>query len=144
MKLDFFKKFFKRIEYSDILYQYTADNVTLTITKDSLHNPLYGFTLTDSKTTKKKYTCYDLLLFKKKAMKDICWYLTTHKKQNFYIHCDCYTELLELSVLDDNLYITIWDNYFYKYILGRKPFKSEMVLSLKQAEELGVELKEML
>lgn len=144
MKLDFFKKLFKRIEYSDILFQYTVNSVTLSVTKDSLHNPLYGFTLTDSKTTKKKYTCYDLLLFKKKAMKDICWYLTTHKKQNFYIHCDCHAELLELSVIENELFITIWDNYFYKYTLKRKPFKSEMVLSLEQAEELGQKLKEML
>lgn len=89
------------------------------------------------KRMKPKYKYFDLIMFNSKTFEKILKWLE-NPKGTVHFQCICGSEILQLSVIDDEVFFNIFDNFFYKH---RRFFKSEFWLYKNQIPLLLKELE---
>jgi hypothetical protein len=123
---------------SIIIFQQVYDGRVVTIFNQPDTPNLYGFSIVDEKyRNKQKYTTWDCLLLDKESLIKICDFIKNQQYliQSLYVKCNCFSELLEVSDLNNIIYLTIWDNYFSRY--NKKIFKSDAWLLYDEAQEFA-------
>lgn len=134
---------FKKVDNSaNILIQVEIEDRVLTIFNNDDTPELYGISIVSKKfKNRKKYTTWDCILLKKESILKLCDYLNNPFVYNgsIYLKCTCFSELLELSELDNLIYLNIWDNYFTRY--NKKIFKSEIWFDLEMSKKLADDIK---
>jgi hypothetical protein len=124
----------KHISYNIIAQQIVDDRI-ITIFNDDLSSDLYGISILNKKYQNRlKYITWDCILLRKGSLLNICNGLLNPpaEENSIFEKCSCFSEMLELSVLDDTIYLNIWDNYFSKY--NKKIFKSEIWFDFETAK----------
>lgn len=134
---------FKKVDnLANILIQVEIEDRVLTIFNNDDTPELYGISIVSKKfKNRKKYTTWDCILLKKESILKLCDYLNNPFAYNdsIYLKCTCFSELLELSELDNLIYFNIWDNYFTRY--NKKIFKPEIWFDLEMAKKLSNDIK---
>ena len=127
----------KHISYNIIAQQIVDDRIITIFNDDSSPN-LYGISILNKKYQNKlKYVTWDCILLKKASLLNICNGLLNPPAEDnsIFEKCSCFSEMLELSVLDSTIYLNIWDNYFSRY--NKKIFKSEIWFDFETAKILA-------
>ena len=127
--------FTKKHTSYNIIAQQIVDDRIITISNDDLSSDLYGISILNKKYQNKlKYVTWDCILLRKGSLLTICNGLLNPPTEgnSIFEKCSCFSEMLELSVLDDTIYLNIWDNYFSRY--NKKIFKSEIWFDFETAK----------
>ena len=127
--------FTKKHTSYNIIAQQIVDDRIITISNDDLSSDLYGISILNKKYQNKlKYVTWDCILLRKGSLLTICNGLLNPPAEgnSIFEKCSCFSEMLELSVLDDTIYLNIWDNYFSRY--NKKIFKSEIWFDFETAK----------
>lgn len=127
--------FIKKHTSYNIIAQQIVDDRIITIFNDNLSPNLYGISILNKKYQNKlKYVTWDCILLKKASLLTICNGLLNPPAEDnsIFERCSCFSEMLELSVLDNTIYLNIWDNYFSRY--NKKIFKSEIWFDFETAK----------
>lgn len=130
--------FTKKHTSYNIIAQQIVDDRIITIFNDNLSPDLYGISILNKKYQNKlKYITWDCILLKKESLLTICNGLLNPPTEDnsIFEKCSCFSEMLELSVLDNTIYLNIWDNYFSRY--NKKIFKSEIWFDFETAKILA-------
>ena len=99
---------------------------------------MYGISIVNAKYSHiEKYTTWDCILLKKDDLIKVCNYMKDSKNYSnpLYVKCTCFSEVLEVSELDKEVYLSLWDNYFSRY--NKKIFKSEIWFSYNDAKNFA-------
>ena len=130
---------FKKTDNSaNILIQEEIEDRVLTIFNNDDTPTLYGVSIVSKEfKNKEKYTTWDCILLRKESLLTICNALLNPPAEgnSIFEKCSCFSEMLELSVLDNTIYLNIWDNYFSRY--NKKIFKSEIWFDFETAKILA-------
>jgi len=127
--------FTKKHTSYNIIAQQIVDDRIITIFNDDLSSDLYGISILNKKYQNRlKYITWDCILLRKGSLLNICNGLLNPPAEgnSIFEKCSCFSEMLELSVLDDTIYLNIWDNYFSRY--NKKIFKSEIWFDFETAK----------
>lgn len=130
--------FNKKRPISNILAQQIVDDRVITIFNDNETPHLYGISIVNKKYINKlKYTTWDCILLRETSMLTLCNNLLEppSEDKSVFLKCSCFSEMLEISTLDDMIYLNIWDNYFSRY--NKKVFKPEIWFDYKTAEKFA-------
>ena len=130
--------FIKKHTSYNIIAQQIVDDRIITIFNDDSSPDLYGISILNKKYQNKlKYVTWDCILLRKVSLLNICNGLLNPPAEDnsIFEKCSCFSEMLELSVLDNTIYLNIWDNYFSRY--NKKIFKSEIWFDFGTAKILA-------